>query len=241
MSVRATGLDDIPDEIGRLGHTMNMMADSLEAREVDFNSAVDEQKSLLKELHHWVKNNLQVITSLLNLQIHRATGKAERRALGTTQDRIYALAKVHDALREVSGENLIRLDELVPQIAEHLTRADDALGKPVRLDYDLDPLTTSSKSGVPIALLLNESISTALNAGHPDGAAKNLRISIKRVDGETMALAVESDRSPAKARPDDGGGLSARLVDGFVKQLGGRSTLETETGYRLRVTIPQRA
>ncbi len=239
MAVRASGLDDIPTEIGQLGRTMNMMADALAVREKDLQSAVAEQKSLLKELHHRVKNNLQVITSLLNLQLHRATGKAERRALRATQDRIYALAKVHDALRQVSGENLIRLDELVPQIAEHLTRADGALGKPVRVDYDLDPLTASSRSGVPIALLLTEAISTALNAARPDGVAESLRVAIKRVDGETMALTVESDRSAAKPHPDDGDDLSAKLVAGFVKQLGGQSIVETKTGYRLRVTIPR--
>ncbi len=239
QSVRASGLADMPAEIGRLGRTMNMMADKLAVREGDLQHSVDKQRALLKELHHRVKNNLQMITSLLNLQIHRATGDTERRALRTTQDRIYALAQVHDSLYRVSGDGgLLRLDETLCLIAEHLTRVQDPLVKPVRVHCDLDEVKTSSKTAVPIALLLTEAISCALDVSRPNDTPDNLWITLKRPNEETMVLTVESDRSSAKADAAGGDDLSGKLAAGFVKQLGGQSTLETENRYRLRVTIP---
>lgn len=239
QSVRASGLADMPAEIGRLGRTMNMMADKLAVREGDLQQSVDEQRVLLKELHHRVKNNLQMITSLLNLQIHRATGDPERRALRTTQDRIYALAQVHDSLYRVSGDGgLLRLDEILCQIAEYMTRGQDPISKSVRVHCDMDEVRTSSKSAVPIALLLTEAIACALELSRPDDTPDNLWITLKRPEEEIMVLTIESDRSSAKVDAAGGDDLSGKLAAGFVKQLGGQSTLETENGYRLRVTIP---
>ena len=237
-SIRTSGLADMPAEISLLGRTMNAMADTLAIREADFNLAVDEQKILLKELHHRVKNNLQVITSLLNLQIQRATGKTERWALRATQDRIYALAKVHDSLYQVSRDRLIRLDDTLTQIADHLVRTHDPPGKPIQVHYDMDPVETSSKNAVPIALLLTEAISSVLGLADPESSPFDLRISLKRRDGETVVLAVETDRPPANAHATGDDDLRAKLIAGFVKQLGGLATLEMESGYRLRVTIP---
>lgn len=238
QSVRASGLDDMPQEIAQLGQTLNFMADTLASRETELQRAVDEQKTLLKELHHRVKNNLQVITSLLNLQINRARGDGERRALRATQDRIYALARVHDSLSRVSGASVIQLDETISQIIDHLTRATGARGKPVRVHLDLDYVETQSKSAVPIALLVTEAISSALDAPDGGGAPDHLWVSLKCADDRTLMLTVESDGQSAKTAAADGDNLSAKLAAGFVKQLGGQSTLETEKGYRLRVTIP---
>lgn len=97
-NVRVPDDDNSPEEIRQLGRAVNMMADNLVAREGELEQAVDDQRGLLKELHHRVKNNLQVIASLLNLQVRNATHERERRALSTTQDRVYALAKIHEQL-----------------------------------------------------------------------------------------------------------------------------------------------
>ncbi len=165
-----------PTKSRQLGQTMNFMADGLANRETDLERAVDEQKTLLKELHHRVKNNLQVITSLLNLQIHRATEPRERHALRATQDRIYALAKVHDSLSRVSGDSMIHLDETITQITDHLTRAGGSLDKPVSVHFDLDPVKTNSKSAVPIALLVTEAVSSALNVSNGGAGPDNFPI-----------------------------------------------------------------
>ncbi len=236
--VRASGLAEMPEEIGQLGQTLNAMADNLAVQESDLRQALDEQKSLLKELHHRVKNNLQVIASLLNLQIHRATEPREKLALRTTQHRIYALAKVHDSLNHVSGDSLVALDETLTPIADHLARAGDPRGGSVRIHFDMDRLKTASKRAVPIALLLTEAVSTALRASRPEDGPDNLWVSLKRINANGARLTVASDCPPAGAAEPDSDTLSAKLVAGFVKQLGGESSMETESGYRLSVTIP---
>jgi len=237
-SIRASGLADMPDEIGQLGQTLNAMADKLAAHEEQLQGALEEQKTLLKELHHRVKNNLQIIASLLNLQIHRTTELRERLALRTTQHRIYALAKIHDSLNHVSGDNLVPLDEALTQIADHLVRGTDSSGASPRLHFDIEPVKATSKRAVPIALLLTEAMSTALSSSSLEDGPDNLWISLKQANANGAVLTVQSDSPPAKSAGHDSDALSAKLVSGFVKQLGAELSMETENGYRLSVTIP---
>lgn len=236
-NVRVPDDDDSPEEIRELGRTVNMMADNLVTREGELEQAVDDQRGLLKELHHRVKNNLQVIASLLNLQVRNATHERERRALNATQDRVYALAKIHEQLYRGHKIQWVPLDQLLPDIAGHLQQSRPQLRAALSVHYDIDSLEANTRRVVPIALLVTEAVSSALDQEVADDGPRNLWISLKR-SGETGAtLTVRNDSRPG-APGSRRNGLSFSLMKGFVRQLGGRSHLHTDEGYRLTVHIP---
>src|SRR3546814_2420748 len=89
FEARTAGIDDVPEELRELGVTMHKMADVISLHESELRKSLQEQKTLLKEVYHRVKNNLQVVSSLVNLQVSRAANEHERGALRATQDRIH--------------------------------------------------------------------------------------------------------------------------------------------------------
>ncbi|MBK8906791.1 MAG: HAMP domain-containing protein [Rhodospirillales bacterium] len=235
--VRVPDDDDSPKEISELGRTVNMMADNLVARESELEQAVDDQRGLLKELHHRVKNNLQVIASLLNLQVRNAAHERERRALSTTRDRVYALARIHEQLYRGHKIQWVPLDQLLPDIAGYLKRSRPQLSSSLSVHCDIDSLNANTRRVVPIALLVTEVVSSALDQEVEDDGPRNLLIALKRSGESGATLTVRSDSRFGALGPDCSG-LSFALMKGFVRQLGGRSHLHTDEGYRLTVHIP---
>src|SRR3546814_3865305 len=98
---------------------MHKMADVFSLHESELRKSLQEQKTLLKEVYHRVKNNLQVVSSLVNLQVSRAANEHERGALRATQDRIHALSMVHSNLYKAPELHSIKLQEFVPRSEEH--------------------------------------------------------------------------------------------------------------------------
>src|SRR3546814_4114973 len=105
---------------------MHKMADVISLHESELRKSLQEQKTLLKEVYHRVKNNLQVVSSLVNLQVSRAANEHERGALLATQDRIHALSMVHSNLYKAPELHRIKLQEFVPQLCEYLRQAQGA-------------------------------------------------------------------------------------------------------------------
>src|SRR3546814_9416816 len=104
----------------------------------DWSSDVCSSDLLLREVYHRVKNNLQVVSSLVNLQVSRATNEHERTALRITQDRIHALYMVHSNLYDSPELHRLVLQEIVPQICEYLRKAQGTLGENLHIAYDID-------------------------------------------------------------------------------------------------------
>src|SRR3546814_11546161 len=104
------------------------------------------------EVYHRVKNNLQVVSSLVNLQVSRAANEHERGALRATQDRIHALSMVHSNLYKAPELHRIKLQEFVPQLCEYLRQAQGAPSEHVRMEFDIDPVQSEPERAVPLAL-----------------------------------------------------------------------------------------
>ena len=145
---------------------------------------------------------------------------------------------MHNSLYRIPDEQDLQLDEVLTQIADHMARARQPFGEPVSIHYDIDPVGTTAKRAFPIALLLTEAVSSALDASCPDDGSATLSISLKHADGDAVVLTIESDWPPSKTIATGDDSLSEKLIKGFVTQLEGQSRLNTENGYCLHVTIP---
>jgi two-component sensor histidine kinase len=185
-----------------------------------------------------VKNNLQVVSSLVNLQVSRATNQHERVALRTTQDRIHALSMVHSNLYDAPELHRIKLKEFVPQLCEYLRQAQGEQAENVRMEFDIDPVLSEPERAVPLALLITEVVTNALKHGWPRGEAGRLAISLKRDPEEALVMTITDDGSTTESAAAES--LGGRLIHAFAKQLGGTVQIEIggASGFRLTLRLP---
>jgi len=155
---------------------------------------VDERTTLLAEVNHRVKNNLQVINSLLRIQFRTASSREAADALLNANNRIHAMALIHDSLYAVDDVAAVRLHEYIPVLARQLHRA-VAAGAAVDFGFDLSAVTLPLDQAIPVGIILNELISNALKHCPQSDLGKQLkiRISLARDDRNQIKLSVSDN------------------------------------------------
>ena len=235
FEVRTPGIEDAPQEIRELGMTMHKMADVISLHEGELRKSLQEQKALLKEVYHRVKNNLQIVSSLVNLQVSRADNDHERTALRTTQDRIHALSMVHSNLYETPELHQIKLQEFVPQLCDYLRQAQGETAENVRMAFDIYPIRSDPERAVPLALLITEVVTNAMKHGWPDGQSGQLSITLRDQDGG-LEMVISDDASTTELSSPES--LGGRLIHAFARQLGGTIQIDVASGFRLTLKVP---
>ena len=227
-----------PPEIRDLAEALDGMATAIASRDAIVHEAMAQKDAMMREIHHRVKNNLQVISSLLNMQQRGLTDPAARSAIQDTRQRISALALIYRALYQ--GPDLRRvdlgefLDELTGQII-----ADSPQGARIRTDLRLDTLAIDPDRLAPLALFAVEAITNARKHGLADGGL--LTVSLV-VDGDDATLEI-SDSGVGGLAPDappPGNGVGRTLMTAFARQLKGKLTMEPNRagGLTARLIFP---
>ncbi|MGG5887185.1 sensor histidine kinase [Falsiroseomonas sp. HC035] len=222
------GSDGMPDEIRELSESFAAGATALAQRERDLEAAMERAEILAAEVHHRVKNNLQIVSSLLALQAQRVTDVQARAEFEAARDRIGALATLHRHMYAHHDPEAIDLGAFIEELGVQLFAAiGDKPGRRIALDVAAPELRISSDQAVPLALIITEAVSAALKQGFPQGQGG--RISIRVEAGDRRArLAIEDDG--VTPRPDDQ--LRNLLLRGLARQLGAELQRE-EAGLSL--------
>ena len=201
-------------------------------------TALKEKTALLNEVHHRVKNNLQIITSLLRLESGRSTQPDIKAVLGDMQGRIRAMALLHESLYRSGSLAAVELDGYLKQLATQSFRA--LLAEPglVQLQLDLAAVKVNMELAVPCGLIVNELIANGLKHGFPDGRAGEVSIALKPLDGGQWSLRV-SDTGvglPADFEARQQNSLGLQLVSSLATQIGG--SLVVGPGAAFTITFP---
>jgi len=206
--------------------------------------ALDEKDVMLKEVHHRVKNNLQIVNSLLYLQAASSDDPMLRSALEKGQGRIYSMALVH--------EELYRSDDLASVDMRAYTQRlcmsfSDASGQRIRIGCRSDDIHLPVTQSVPCGLILNELITNALKYAYPEDESGEVSVTVAQ-DGGTVSLVVEDSGIglPKNSDLEKLGSLGLTLVRGLVDQLHGNLDILDKsavggsgTGVRLEVCFPR--
>ena len=239
LTVRPVQADHAPPEIRELAQTLDAMATAITARDDSLLNSISEKDALMREIHHRVKNNLQVITSLVNMQQRAMTDPAARAAMTDMRHRIGALALIYRALYQ--GPDLKRVDlrqflsDLIGQLI-----ADDDGGGGVRTELEVDELIIDPDKLAPIALFAVEAISNARKHALAlrDGAL-NVRFSLDGDEAELVIADQGSGASPVLTTE----GVGRTLMAAFARQLRGRFELapNRDGGVTVRLVFPNPA
>ena len=199
--------------------------------ELSVQASLHEKEALLKEVHHRVKNNLQVITSLLRLESGRSELSATREVLSAMVGRIRSMAQLHEALYRSKDFSAVDLGAYLGKLATQSFRTLGPASGAIQLRQELVSVRVSMDLALPCGLLVNELLSNSLQHGFPAGRSGEVRIELTLVDdGSRLRLRV-SDTGvglPADFAEKRGRSLGMQLVGDLARQLG--SQLEIGEG-----------
>jgi two-component sensor histidine kinase/PAS domain-containing protein len=209
------------------------------AEESALRSRLKEKDLLLREIHHRVKNNLQVVSSLLRLQSSTSEDPALQRALQEAQERVQAIALIHQKLKHAPDFSQLDLPGYVRTLAERLVRSYASVPALIDLQVRVDEVDIGPDVPVPLGLILNELVANALQHAFPAGEGGSLDIEISRAPDGRMALRVADSGQGLPASVElDRGGLGFQLVQALTDQLGGTLELERRRGASFLLTFP---
>lgn len=212
------------------------LAQDLEARNRALQTALDQQTALLHEVDHRVKNNLQVISSLVLLKARRARDPACRDVLRSMADRIGALATAHRLLYAVSDVARFDLRDFAADFAADLEAGLDS--DRIALTVDVPAVAVPASMAAPLALLVHELAVNAVRHGFPGERRGRVAITA-RAEGERLVLEVRDDGVGMAAQPDNPEGFGRDLVGMLVRQLRGSLAFEDlDPGTRVHVVLP---
>jgi len=226
------------DEIGTLAKTFNTMVEKRNQSEEQLLGSLEEKKVLLKEIHHRVKNNMQVIYSLLNLQARGIDDKTVRAMFEESRNRVGSMALIHERLYR--SEDLAHIEfkdylqNLVARIADTYKRHD------IVLSVDMDPVALDVNVGIPCGLIVNELVSNSLKHAFPEGRNGTIRVGVSRnKEGDhVLTVADNGIGFPSGVDFRTTQSLGLQLVNVLVGQINGTIELSKDERTEFSITFP---
>ena len=205
--------------------------------------SLNEKESLLKEIHHRVKNNLQIVSSLLRLQSGRVSSASTRAALLDMEGRIHSMALIHEHLYRADNLAAVDLAAYLRHLCNHLFRILVLTPGTVKLHLELSHVVLEIDQAIPCGLLVNELVSNALKHAFPDGRSGELWVLLEPLADDTAWHLRVSDNGvglPPDFDLQHISSLGLKLVSDLSRQLGAQLSLGSGPGAVLEVLCPRR-
>ena len=214
-----------------------LIATNAQLREVEraLRASLEEKDVLMREVHHRVNNNLQIIASLLNLQTSRAVDPAVKEELSVVGNRIHSLSLVHQKLYRSQDLSHIDAGGYVHELCAHLQSAFAPVTGAVALVVEAPPQQIPLDSAIHLGLIVNELVTNSLKHGFRDGRGGRLSVSLQRAGADGLVLAIVDD---GRVEESTRRGLGMSLVEAMAKRLDGTLTVSRDGGTRTTLTLP---
>lgn len=178
------------DEIGELGLSFNKMAEDLKISNEKIISSLQEKEVLLREIHHRVKNNMQIISSLLNLQIDSVKDTHLSQALMESQNRITSMALIHEKLYRSSDLMLINFKEYVNDLAVGLFQAYGVNMGNIKLNINVEEISMDIDHAIPAGLIINELITNSIKYAFPEDRKGMIYINSRLLNDKQVEIVI---------------------------------------------------
>lgn len=233
-------MERAPAEIREVGQAFLRMTDTILHDEAELEDTVHQREVLLREVHHRVKNNLQLIASIMNMQMRRARSPETKALMRGLQERVMSLATVHKELYQTSGLADVRADELLGDLVRQIVGMASAPGRTFRIETDFAPVRLAPDQAVPLSLLLTEGLTNAIKyaAPEPGGVSPRIALRFAALPEGRAELVIENGAPAVPPEPSEGTGLGSQLVSAFASQIGGEVRTAVADGtFSLRVAF----
>lgn len=207
------------------------------SQKLQLQQSVKDKDYLLREIHHRVKNNLQVISSLLYLQSEKLTDPIAQDAINVGRGRVKSMALIHQNLYGVDQSSQISLKKYLEDLAVELFDSYNLMGESIDLELNIEDVAVDVEILVPLGLIINELISNALKYAY-DGRDKGvLQISAISDQGK-LKVQVKDDGVGMKEKSKREGSFGTELIESFVDQLEAKINTVSKDGIEINIEIP---
>ncbi|MCU7494653.1 MAG: PAS domain S-box protein [Ignavibacteria bacterium] len=200
-------------------------------------SSLKEKEVLLKEIHHRVKNNLQIISSLLNLQTNNITDPRLMEAFNVSRSRVKAMALIHERLYQSKDLSIVNFKEYISELVMYLQRTYTTDGKRITFNIAIDSIDLPIDTAIPCGLIVNELISNALKYAFHDVDSGVLTVSVKQ-NGDSSACLEIADNGrglPRGFEISKTNTLGLQLVHNLVDQIDGSLEISNKDGVKFKI------
>jgi len=203
--------------------------------------SLKEKEILLREIHHRVKNNMQIISSLLRLQSRGYKDESIRALFQSSQNRIKSMALIHESLYRSSDLTQIDFQKYVASLTGHLKTMYRDGAENIHLDIDIEETFLNINQAIPLGLILNELISNSLKHGFPHRSEGTIQVFMRPGKGKTFHLTVSDNGIgfPKNLDLHNSDTLGMQLVSDLIRQIDGSIHLEKGPGTRFSITFRQ--
>lgn len=210
---------------------------SLEELLIEKDKLLEEKEWLLKEIHHRVKNNLQIVMSLLNTQSAYIENDAALVVIRENQHRVYAMSLIHQKLYQSENVALIDIPVYISELVDYLQSSFDT--RHIRFELDIALVRLDVAQTVPMGLILNEAVTNAIKYAFPDSRSGLISITLVQTDSQYMQLTIKDNGVglPAGMDISQTDSLGMSLMQGLSRQLGGSFRMKNEQGLTITVAF----
>ncbi len=198
---------------------------------------------LMQEIHHRMKNNLNIIISLLESQSLYLNNPAAQAALQDTKNRIQAVFLLHQKLYRASAGTEIDVTSYVLELVNHLSETFDTRDHSVTITHQLDPISLDAFEVLPLGVILNEAVTNAIKHAFPGNRKGHIQLSLRHLPSGDVQLQIMDNGIglPAEFRHDEEKSLGFTLINGLVDQLHGSYSIEGDGGVAMTIRFKPRS
>jgi two-component sensor histidine kinase len=208
--------------------------------EVQIQAALTEKEVLLKEIHHRVKNNLQVISSLLNLQMAQSTAPGFIEGLRESQNRVRSMALIHEKLYQSTDLARIDFASYLKSLTTYLVQSYRRTTNHIDVHIESDDISFGIDTAIPCGLIVNELLSNSLKYAFPGNSTGKIQVSCRKAGNSGHVMIIEDNGIgfPSDINPMKSNTLGLKLVTSLVKQINGTLRMDLSHGVKFEIQIP---
>ena len=242
-----TLMNDVPYEFSRndkamfttIIYELNSVITRIRAKKA-IHQSLQEKEILLKEIHHRVKNNLQIISGILYLQAYSLTDNKILKLFKDCQNRIHSMALVHEHLYKSESLATINVKKYVSQLIDKIQHSFTSSSLTLEIIFDIDNLEFSIDTAIPCGLIINEIITNSMKYGFPDRDEGEISISIKKTKFNQVSMILKDSGIgfPKDFSINEDQGLGTQLITTLTEQLHGVIEMSSDNGAKTSIVFP---
>ena len=204
-------------------------------------NSVIEKETLLREIHHRVKNNLQTVSSLLDLQAESITEPKSVEAFRSSQSRIKSMALIHERLYKSENLSKIKACEYIKNLVEYLEGTYQSPSRDIEITTEIADLYLNLDVAIPCGLIINELVSNSMKYAFPQNHDGKIKVSLQTDNKEYIVLTITDNGIgiPLNFKTVNPQSLGLELVKLMAKQLNGKMAIDGTSGTVISIVFPQ--